>query len=143
MAALSLVAIGSMAVISLYQMGVIRHLPEPPLPRLDADRVDASPEAYEKLGMPDAVLGLRSYATTLALAATGGEDRAESAPWLPVLLAGKAAFDAYQAGRLTVHQWTRHRAFCSWCLLAAGATFATLPLTVPEAKRALENVLDR
>ncbi|MCA1669726.1 MAG: hypothetical protein LC793_20515 [Thermomicrobia bacterium] len=30
---LSLVAVGSMGLISLYQMGIIKHLPEPPLPR--------------------------------------------------------------------------------------------------------------
>lgn len=31
---LSLVAAGAMIPISLYQMGVIKHLPEPPLPRI-------------------------------------------------------------------------------------------------------------
>ncbi len=30
---LSLIAVGAMMPISLYQMGVIKHLPEPPLPR--------------------------------------------------------------------------------------------------------------
>ena len=41
----SLTAIGCMGLIALYQMGVIKHLPEPPLPGLDADKVDASDEA--------------------------------------------------------------------------------------------------
>lgn len=137
---LALVAAGSMAVITLYQMGIIDHLPEPPLPGLDADKVDAAPEAYEKLDMPDAALGLVSYATTLALATMGGKDRAHSHPWIPLALAAKVTVDAAQAGKLTVEQWTEHRAFCSWCLLAAGATFAAVPLVFPEAKSALREL---
>ncbi len=50
------------------------------------------------------------------------------------------AFDAAQAGKLTVDQWTEHRAFCVCCLLAAGATFAMAPLVVPEARAALEQL---
>ncbi len=55
---LSLLASASMGLITLYQMGIIRHLPEPPLPGLDADEVDASGEAYARLQTPDAALGL-------------------------------------------------------------------------------------
>lgn len=142
-AALSMVSMGSMAVISLYQLGMIDHLPELPLPGLDADKIDAAGDAYQKYDMPDAVLGLHSYSTTLALAAAGGANRAESAPWIPLALAAKAAVDALQAGKLTVQQWTEHRAFCSWCLLAAGATFATLPLVLPEAQQAWDEVQKR
>jgi len=51
------------------------------------------------------------------------------------------AFDAVQAGKLSVNQWTEHRAFCFWCLLAAGSTFAAVPLVVPEARAALRQLL--
>ena len=136
-AALSLLSLGAMGVISMYQMGIIRHLPEPDLPLLDADKVDAADEAYEKLGTPDAVLGLVSYAATIALAAMGGQDRARTAPWIPVALAAKAGMDAAQAGKLTWDQWAKHRAFCSYCLLASAATFAAAPLVIPEARAAL------
>lgn len=137
---LTLISIGSMAVVSLYQVGIIKHLPEPPLPKMDADKVDASPEAYAILSMPDAVLGLGNYAVTLGLAAMGTDDRARTRPWIPLALAGKTLADSLGAGKLTVDQWTKHRAFCSWCLLAAGATFATLPLTLPEASEAWKHV---
>lgn len=139
-AGLGLVSMGAMAVISLYQMGIIDHLPEPSLTLLDADEVDASAEAYAKLRMPDAVLGMNSYAVTLALAAMGGADRARERPWIPLALAAKAAVDALQAARLSRAQWTEHRAFCSYCLVAAGATFATLPLVLPEARKALRAI---
>ena len=132
--ALELAASGSMGLIALYQMGLLKQLPEPPLPYLDADKVDASAEAYRKLAMPDAALGFLSYAVTITLVAAGGARRARERPWLPLALAAKLGLDAVQAGKLSVHQWTRHRAFCFWCLIAAGTTFAALPLAWPEAR---------
>lgn len=140
---LALGAAGCMGVISLYQMGVIRHLPEPPLPRLNADAVDASAEAYARLSTPDSVLGFASYAGTMVLAAMGGPDRARARPWLPLALGAKVAADAFQAGKLTIDQWAEHREFCSWCLLAAGLTFAALPAALPEARAALRTLASR
>jgi vitamin K epoxide reductase family protein len=131
--ALSLIASGSMALITLYQTGIIKHLPEPPLPMLDADKVDASAEAFEKFSTPDAILGLGSYAATMGLAAMGGADRVKTMPLVPIALAGKVAFDVANAAKLSIDQWTKHRAFCFWCLIAAAATFATAPLVIPEA----------
>lgn len=133
----SLVGIAAMGPIVLYQMGLIKHLPEPPLPRFDADAVDASGEAYAILSMPDAVLGIGNYAVTMGLAAAGGADRATERPWLPIALAAKVGIDAAVAAKLTVDQWTKHRAFCFWCLIGAGASLASTPLVVAEAKAAL------
>lgn len=138
--ACSLAAAGAMGVISLYQVGLIRHLPEPPLPRLDADKVDAAGEAYGWLSTPDAVLGLASYATTAVLAAVGGRDRGRRRPWMPLALAAKAGADALAAAKLTRDQWTKHRAFCAWCLTAAGATFTSAALAWPEARDALRRL---
>ncbi len=124
---------------SIYQPEV-KHLPDPPLPYFDSDKVDAGAEAYSKLSMPDAPIGLGSYAATLALAAMGDEDRAAERPWIPLALAAKVVLDAAQAGKLSVDQWTKHRAFCFWCLIAAGATFATVPLVIPETRVALRHL---
>jgi uncharacterized membrane protein len=137
---LSLTAAGSMGLIALYQMGVIKHLPDPPLPYFDADKVDASPQAYAYFSAPDGALGLASYAATAVLAVAGGPDRARSTPWLPLLAAAKTGIDAATAAKLTADQWTEHRAFCGWCLLAAGATFAAVPLALPEARDALRSL---
>jgi uncharacterized membrane protein len=133
---LSLTAIGCMGLIALYQTGIIRKLPDLPLPLMDADKVDASEEAYAKLSMPDAFLGLGSYAATMGLAAMGGKNRAEEQPWIPLALAAKATADAAQAAKLTYDQWAKHKAFCIWCLIAAGATFATIPFVIGEAASA-------
>src|SRR5579872_3153524 len=96
---LAMVAAGSMGLITLYQVGLIKHLPEPPLPGLDADRVDASAEAYSRFSTPDGILGLGNYAVTMGLAAMGGQDRAKKQPWIPLMLAAKVAFDLSQGVR--------------------------------------------
>ncbi|MGN6554517.1 MAG: vitamin K epoxide reductase family protein [Verrucomicrobiota bacterium] len=137
-AGLSLVAIGAMGIISLYQLGIIKHLPQPPLPKLDADRVDASAEAYSLFDTPDAVLGLGNYAVTLGLAAMGGKDRAKTRPWIPLALAAKAGFDALQGVRLTVDQTVKQKAYCIWCLVAAAASVALFPLSLAEARAAVD-----
>jgi hypothetical protein len=50
---------------------------------------------------------------------------------------GKIMLDAAMAGKLTVDQWTKYRAFCFWCLLTTTATFAVLPFAIPESNAAL------
>lgn len=132
----SLAAAGAMGVVSLFQTGLLRRLPDLPGRLFDAERVDASEEAYAWFSTPDGLLGLASYAGTAVLAAMGGRDRARRVPWVPLVLAGKAGLDAVQAANLSVDQWTKHRAFCVWCLAAAGASFATAALAVPEARAA-------
>jgi uncharacterized membrane protein len=135
-----LAAAGAMGLITLYQIGIIKHLPEPPLPGFDADKVDASEEAYSYFQTPDAFIGLGSYAATMGLAAMGGKNRAATQPWIPLALLAKTTADAAQAAKLTIDQWTKHKAFCFWCLLAAAATFAALPLAIPEAVEAINHL---
>lgn len=140
---LSALSAGAMLAVSLYQVGLLRHLPDPPLLLLDSDAVDASGEAYVELHMPDAPLGLLGAAITIALASAGGADRAQRQPWLPLLLAAKTATDAAMAVGLTVEQGTRHRRFCSYCLVAAVANAATAPLSMREARRAWRSIRAR
>lgn len=129
-------ASAAMGIVALYQTGNLRHLPDPPLPGLDSDRVDASGEAYESLKTPDAALGLASYGATLALVGMGPADRAREQPVLPLLSAAKVAFDAAGAAWLTAEQLTKHRALCGYCLLASAASLAALGLALPEARDA-------
>lgn len=143
-AGLSLLASGAMGAVAAYQTGLVRRLPEPPVALFDAERVDASGEAYELLKTPDAALGLVSYAVTLALAASGDARRSSERPWLPVALAAKVAADAVGGGiYLTAEQASKHRRFCSWCLLATTATIAMVPQVVPEARAAIAVIVGR
>ncbi len=135
-AGLSLLSMGSLGVVAAYQMGLLRRLPEPPLPFLDADRVDASGEAYQLLKTPDATVALTSAAVTLVFAGMGPARRAEQQPLVPLAFAAKVILDAASGLFLTLEQGTKHRRFCSWCLLAAATNFVAVPQVLPEAAEA-------
>lgn len=136
-AGLSLASIGALGAVAAYQNGLIRHLPEPPLPLLDADAVDASGEAYQELKAPDASLGILNSAVTLVLAGLGNRRRASERPWIPLALAAKVGLDAAGGLFLTAEQVSKHRRLCSWCLAAAAASVAMVPQVLPEARIAL------
>lgn len=142
-AALSLLAAGAMGGVAAYQNGLVRRLPEPPLEIFDAEKVDASGEAYALLSTPDASLGLMSYGATLVLAGMGARGRFVDTPLLPLALAGKVVFDALGGLYLTAEQATKHRRFCSWCLVASVASVAMVPQVLPEARLALRQLLRR
>jgi len=132
-----------MGAVAAYQNGVVRRLPEPPLPVFDAEKVDASGEAYQLLRTPDASLGLLSYAVTLTLAGMGSKDRFRNTPIVPLALAAKVLFDAFGGLYLTAEQATKHRKFCSWCLTASVASLVMVPQVIPEARLALRHLRKR
>lgn len=135
-AGLSLFNIASMGLIGLFQIGIVKHVPEPQLPGADADKINGSAQAYGLLQTPDAFLAIGSYAATAALAAVGAPDRARELPWAPIALAAKAFGDACAAVMLLIEQPKRFKAYSAWCVLSAGAALAVLPLAIPEAMRA-------
>lgn len=137
LAALTMTAIGSFAVVGLYQFGLIRNVPEIRVAPFDADRVDASGEAYAVGNMPDAALGLANSSLTLALVGMSDRHRSREKPWIPLLLTAKVLADAAGAAFLFTEQVSRHRRLCSWCTLAAAANLAAVPVSWPEAKASL------
>ncbi|MGI8550938.1 MAG: vitamin K epoxide reductase family protein [Dehalococcoidia bacterium] len=138
-AGLSLLGMASMAAITLRQMGIVTHLPDPPLKGFDSDKVNLSETAFG-LGVPDGTIGMVGYAANLPLAAFGGADRAKLQPWAPLATAGKAAVDAVIAARLLYQMPTHEKAWCSYCIVGALVNFAILALVLPEAKDALSAV---
>lgn len=137
---LTLLSTLSLTVVQAYQVGLLRTVPEPSWPMLDADRVDASGEAYRTLGTPDAGLGILSSGLTLALLGAGTGERAATKPWLPLLAAAKVFADAAGSGYLFAEQVTKHRALCGWCTVAAACSVASVPLVVPEARHAWKSM---
>ena len=131
-----LAASGAMGVVTAYQSGLLRRLPDPPLPGVDSNRVDASGEAYVHLRTPDAALALTSYGASMVLIGMGAGDRAQRQPLIPLLATAKLAYDALGAAYLTVEQISKHRALCVWCLAAAAASTAAVPAALPEARAA-------
>jgi uncharacterized membrane protein len=134
---LSLVGAAIGGVITAYQTGLIKRLPDILPGRIwDAERVDASDYAYKRLQTPDATMMLGTYAVTAGIIAAGGKDRAEQAPVLPIAAALKAVFDFVTCVKLGREEWAENKALCSWCQVATLVSAATVALTLPEAVRA-------
>lgn len=132
----ALAALGAVdfAIISLYQLGVIRHLPDPRWRVFDSDKVNASSKAYA-LGVPDGPLGLGLYALTLILAGAGGSRRTGRRRMFDILLGGAVAAGALGAAHYLYDMvWNQKRA-CPYCLVGAAVNFAMLPLAIRELLR--------
>ena len=123
-------------VVGLYQMGILKRLPDLPSKYFDATKVDASDYAYKRMQTPDALLMVASYATTAILAGAGGKDRAETNPALPLALAAKTVADAAIAVKLGREEWKENKALCGYCQAATLVSLASVALAVPEALRA-------
>jgi uncharacterized membrane protein len=137
---LALFSCAVLGVVALYQVGIIKKLPQPPLPAFDTARVNGSQEAYSILATPDAFLGLASYAVTACLAAMGPQNRSRIYPLMPVGLAVKLLGDSAMAMKLSFDEAVKFRAFSLWSILVAAATWTALPLALPEALAALRQL---
>lgn len=106
--------------VALKQTGAIDHLPDPPCGLFDSDRITGSKTAHP-LGVPDSLLGLASFGTTLALMLLARRNRSAR-----VLLGGKLAADAAFASFNLVRQVVEFRQLCSWC---TGTAVAALTMS--------------
>ena len=138
---LSLLGAGIGQIVGLYQTGIVKHLPDPPIGPFDSDRVDASDYAYKRLQMPDGFPMILTFTATAALAAAGGKDRAEQMPLLPVALAAKTLFDVATNLKLAREEWADNKAFCAYCQTASLLSVVSVALALPEASRGLRRLL--
>jgi uncharacterized membrane protein len=135
----SLVGMGAMTAVTLLQTGIVKHLPDPPLPGFDSDHVNSSDTAY-RLGLPDGPLALASLAANIPLAALGDDDRVRQQPWIPVAAAAKATAEALAASWYFYQMPVQERAWCGYCIVGALANLSIAALTLPEARRALRTL---
>jgi hypothetical protein len=140
---LSLVTVAAGQIVSLYQTGIISHLPDPPIPIFDSDKVDASDYGYKRLQMPDAPAMIITGGITTTLAAAGGQDRATELPWLPVALLGKTLIDLVTNVQLGVEEWKENKKLCFYCQASTVAATATAVLAVPEAIKAFKTLFGK
>lgn len=137
-----LAALGAVdfAVISLYQLGIIRHLPDPPGRIFDSDKVNASHKAYA-LGVPDGTLGLGLYAATLILASAGGSSRTGRHPVFGLLLGGAVAAGVIGGAQYLYDMVRNQERACPYCITGAFLNFGMLPLALPEAVRGAKRLV--
>lgn len=110
-------ALATLLPVTLYQTGVLKKLSDPPGKFFASEMITSSKQAYP-LDIPDGLLGLASYGTTMALAI-----HARKSPVSGKLLGAKLALDCGMAGFNVVRQVVSFRKLCSWCTGTAIATF--------------------
>lgn len=129
-------------IVSLYQMGILRHLPDLPTRYTDASRVDASDYAYKRFATPDGLMMLATYAVTAILAGVAGRDRSREQPLLSLALGAKTVYDAALCLKLAREEWRENKAVCSYCQTASLVSLASVALAAPEVVRAARTLLD-
>ncbi|WP_128543285.1 vitamin K epoxide reductase family protein [Larkinella soli] len=139
-AGLSMVGATIGQIVSLYQLGIIKHLPDPPISVFDSDKVDASAYAYKRLDTPDALMMILNYATTAMLAGAGGKDRAETNPGVPIAMGVKTLADTALNLTLAREEWQENKKLCFYCQMATVVSAATVVLAVPEVMKAVRKL---
>lgn len=135
----SLVGAASMAIVSLFQTGIIKHLPDPPVqrPHFHSDKVNSSTEAFG-YGMPDGPIALTTHGVNTMLAAAGPPGRYRDRPWIPILATAFAGAQAAVAAKYLFYTMPKvDKAWCPYCITDALMHFATFALTVPETGKAI------
>jgi len=140
---LSMIGATMAEAVSLYQVGMIEHLPDLPIPGFDSSRVDASTYAYKRFDTPDGFMMLTNYSITALLAAAGGKDRARQNPILPIALLLKTITDSAVALWLAKEEWQENEAFCAYCHVATVCSIVSVVLAVPEAMAATRYLLGK
>jgi uncharacterized membrane protein len=129
----------AMSAVSALQMGIVSHLPDPPIRGFDSDKVNTSKTAYP-FGIPDGTLALSGFAGNILLAAWGDARRAREEPWIPIVAAGKALLEAVVAGWYFYQMPTKEKAWCGYCIAGAAANITVAALAIPEAIEAIKTV---
>ncbi len=137
---LSLLGAAMGQVVSLYQMGIVKRLPDPPRGPFNATKVDASDYAYSRFRSPDGLAMVTTYAVTAWLAGAGGKDRVRNLPFLPIAMGLKTVYDTATALELAREEWRDNHALCQYCQVATLASAASVALAVPEALRAVREL---
>ena len=106
-------ALATLAPVALYQTGILPRLPDPPLRVFDSERITMSAAAHP-LGIPDGLLGLASFGTTLTLALLARRHQTAKQ-----LLGAKLTLDASAAAFNAGRQVVSFGKLCSWCTGAA------------------------
>jgi hypothetical protein len=113
-------ALLTLAPVVAHQLGILAHLPDPPLRIFASDHITESSAAHP-FGIPDGLLGVGSYGVTFTLTLL-----APHHPMAKKLLAAKLIADGSLATVNVVRQITSFGKLCSWCTATALCTGAML-----------------
>lgn len=127
------------AIISLYQVGVMRHLPDLPSRYFDSDRVNRSHKAFA-LGGPDGPFGALQYASQMVLASYGGTRASGRPRWLNWALAATGVAGAAAGLDYLRDMLFRQKRACPYCIVGACLNFGVAYLSCAEARSSVRQL---
>lgn len=137
--ALSALGLVDFSIISLYQTGVIKKLPDLPYDIFDSNKVNASPDAYS-MGVPDGPISAIAYASAMALAAAGGDEHSGRKPVFDLLFSGIVFGNAAGAAYYLYNMIFKQKKICLYCVGGAIINFASAAIIAPLFKKSYKKV---
>jgi uncharacterized membrane protein len=128
--ALSIIGLIDFGIISLYQTGIIKKLPDLPGKIFDSNQVNAAKDAY-LFGIPDGLISGTVYAVTASLAAAGVHRRpgAKSVP-TDLMLSGAVLGNTLGAGYYLANMAFSQKKICLYCVTGAIINFISAGLVI-------------
>lgn len=123
-AALAAVGLLDFTLISLFQLGYIKKLPDLPGKFFDTKKVNSSKDAVI-LGLPDGVISLAAYTATILLATAATRFKKQSRI-LDVAMGGVLLGQAAGAGQYLINMAVVQKKACIYCIAGAAINFASL-----------------
>lgn len=133
LAALAALGLVDFSLISLFQMGYIKKLPDLPGKIFDTEKVNSAQDAVI-LGMPDGVVSLGAYATTMFLAMASIRFRRKSR-LIDMALGGVVLGQAAGAAQYMINMAAVQKKVCIYCVAGAAINFASLKPLIKLFKR--------
>lgn len=140
--ALSALGLVDFSIISLYQTGVIRHMPDLPHPLFASDEVNAAKDAY-MFGVPDGPISAVVYGLTMVLAAAGGSEKADRSPIMDVALGATVAGNAAGALYYLQNMLFKQKKICLYCVTGAAINLASAVLIAPTVIKSIKNLFKK
>jgi uncharacterized membrane protein len=138
-ALLSIFGILDFLVISLYQLGIIRHMPDIPGKIFDSNQANGSKDAYV-MGVPDGPISLVLYALNIVLASAGGSRKSGRHPIFDLLLAGAVLSSVIGGISYMYNMVFKQQKACIYCITGAFLNFAMLRPLIPEIRKSLKQI---
>lgn len=123
-AALSALGLVDFSLISLFQLGFIKNMPDLPGEVFDTEKVNSSKDAV-LLGMPDGVISLGAYTATILLATAATRFKKQSRV-LDVAMGGIVLGQVAGAAQYLYKMAFVQKKVCIYCVAGAAINFAAL-----------------
>lgn len=128
------------SIISLYQTGVIKSLPDIPHPLFDSDKVNASEDAY-RFGAPDGPISAVVYGAAMVLASAGGSEATGRKPILDVALGATVAGNAVGALFYLYKMIFEQKKICLYCVTGAAINIASAVIIAPTVIKSAKKMM--